>query len=453
MLALVLIGCESAPPHAEWTPPRAQVLSQGQNSNGYSETDRASLAVGQAPRPKPKPSATAQPLPAATAADLPQMPDDDQVPNAHLHQPEPSPAEVSVSTVPRATPESTSSEENLVDASIEVGIDSLTGAGTQILFVLVDIAPHGPQLAAGCDLALLVDVSGSVLTSGTGMSEAVLASSDICNQQGSANRTWVIAFGSQAQLVVDGLKSVPNATQIGGLLRQSSPAGGGSLLSPAISLALDSLCKAPAATRTRHVVIVSDGELSDADIAKRVAASAWKNDGISFSAILVGGSSDGEGILRALSSECNGQFARAAGMASAGKLLRIEADLARSIVLRDLRLQANLASGVTLRRAFLAGTVSELATAGTTRETLKLGDLHRQQNRKILLELEVKPGVGKKRVLAWISLLSRGADAKERPPQVLQQVRVLNGTKKATVNPVVDKCVDAVYAVINRRRR
>lgn len=48
--------------------------------------------------------------------------------------------------------------------------------------------------------------------------------------------------------------------------------------------------------------------------------------------------------------------------------------------------------------------------------------------------------------MAWISLLSKGADAKARPPHVL------NGTQKPTVNPVVDKCVDAVYAAVNRRR-
>lgn len=69
----------------------------------------------------------------------------------------------------------------------------------------------------------------------------------------------------------------------------------------------------------------------------------------------------------------------------------------------------------------------------------------------MLLELQVKPGSGRERALGWLSLLSKGPDAKERSPQVLQQVRVLNGTKKPTVNSTVDQCVSLVYRMVTRR--
>jgi len=287
---------------------------------------------------------------------------------------------------------------------------------------------------------------------GSGMKEAVAATSDIYSQQGVSNRTWLIAFGSEAQLLVDGASKVPSASQLDGLLRSSRPAGGGTSLTPGISLALESLRATKSGGQARHVVIVSDGELGDSESAIGQASLGWKEDGISFSGILVGGSASGERVLQDLARESNGQFARARGMAGAGILLRDQASLARSIVLRDLQLEARLETGVVLRRAFLAGSVRELATAGTSTELLKLGDIHRGEKRQVLLELQVKSGSGRERSLAWISLLSKGADAKARPPQVLQQVRVLNGTKKPTVNPVVDKCVDAVYAAVNRRR-
>jgi len=421
------------------------VLSQGQKNNTYSEQGRENLAVGSVPKPMPKPSVS--PLEVAPPPDLAQLPSN----SVPLHPgPSAPPAEVAVAPVPNDLPEVASAEGNLVDATAETGVDSLVGGKTEILFVMVDVEPVASQIVPGCDLALLVDVSGSVL--GSGMKEAVGATADIYSQQGAANRTWLIAFGDEAQILVDGTNSVPNAGQLDKLLRTSLPAGGGTLLSPAISLALQSLRAASTDGHARHVVIVSDGELGDSEMAIHSASLGWKEDGISFSGILVGGSSGGEGVLQELARESNGQFARAQGMAGAGKLLRDQASLARSIVLRDLQLEARLAAGVVLRRAFLAGTVRELATAGTPTETLKLGDIHRGEKRRVLLELEVKQGKGRERNLAWISLLSKGADAKARPPQVLQQVRVLNGTKKPTVNPVVDKCVDAVYAAINRRR-
>ncbi len=343
----------------------------------------------------------------------------------------------------------TSSEGNLVEATAETGVDSLAGGGrTEILFVMVDLVPKGPQITASCDLALLVDVSGSVLYGD--LNSAVSSTAEIYAQQGGGNRTWLIAFGSGAQVLVDGLKNVPSAAEIEHLLRGSKEAGGGTLLEPAIHLAVQQLSKS-ATTGARHAVVVSDGQLSDSSQAARLAESAWKEDGISFSAILVGSSAEGEAALKGIAECSNGQFVHAQGMAAAGQLLRKQASLARSIVLRDLRLQAQLAAGVTLRRAFLVDPTREVSTTGKAQEVLKLGDLHRGEKRRVLLELQVKPGKGRERALGWISLLSKGPDAKERSPQVLQQVRVLNGTKNPTVNTSVDQCVTLVYRVITRR--
>ncbi|MCW5872965.1 MAG: VWA domain-containing protein, partial [Candidatus Eremiobacteraeota bacterium] len=345
-------------------------------------------------------------------------------------------------------PEVTSSEGNLVEVTAETGVDSLAGGGTEILFVMVDLAPRGVQIAAGCDLALLVDVSGSVLYGD--MNSAVRSTAEIYAQQGGGNRTWLIAFGSEAQLLVDGLKRVPGRAEIERLLRGSKEAGGGTRLGPGIRLAVEHLSKS-AASGARHVVVVSDGELGDSLEASQQAESAWKSDGISFSAILVGNSVHGGAALKGIAENCNGQFVQAQGMAAAGQLLRKEANLARSIVLRDLRLQAQLAEGVTLRRAFLVDPTREVVTTGNSQEVVKLGDLHQGEKRRVLLELQVKPGVGRERALGWLSLLSKGADAKERSPQVLAQVRVLNGTKKPTVNPAVDQCVTLVYRMVTRR--
>lgn len=444
-LGLLLIGCQTAPPQPDWTPPRPGVLSEGQKSRA-AENGRQNLAVNALPGPKPTPQTPpVAPLPSRPQETRPALPVD-QSPQGRPGRPFRS----AISLAPAEdAPLVTSSEGNLVEATAETGVDALAGkGGTEILFVMVDLVPKGAQVIAGCDLALLVDVSGSVLHGD--LTSAVDSTAEIYAQQGSGNRTWLIAFGSAAELLVDGLKSVPARAEIERLLRGSKEAGGGTSLAPGIHLASELLGKS-AATGARHVVVVSDGELGDSSEAIQQAEAAWKSEGISFSAILVGKSVAGEDSLRAVADASNGQFVHAEGMAAAGHLLRKEASRARSIVLRDLRLQAQLAAGVTMRRAFLVDPTREVSTTGNSQEVVKLGDLHRGEKRRVLLELQVNPGTGRERALAWLSLHSKGPDAKERSPQVLPQVRVLNGTKKPTVNSAVDQCITLVYRMVSRR--
>lgn len=448
-VGLLLIGCQTAQPQPEWTPPQAQLLSEGKKEGRYSENDRENLTVGGLPKLRPTPTAQPVAVKLAPALNQPHLPDE-QVPNgvAYRHSQNAPPPEVASDVVPGDVPLVSASEESVLEAVAETGVDNLGGDGQgHIVFVSVDITPKGPQIPAGCDLALLVDVSGSIFH--TDMDSAVRATSEIYGQQGAGNRTWLIAFGSGAQMLVDGLSSVPSPAEISKLLRGSREAGGGTQLTPALVMGQNGLRKSNSVGKARHMVVVSDGMLGDTSEALRVAEQGWKSDGISCSAIQVGHGSGG--TLEGLAQSCNGQYVAAENMAGAGQLLKSEASKARSIVLRDLRLQASLAAGVTIRRAFQVEPVHEVATSGTQQETLNLGDIHRNEKRRILLELQVKPGAGRERALAWLSVLSKGADAKERPPQVLPQVRVGNTNKKPATNPAVDRMVDAVYRVVSRK--
>ena len=447
-VGLLLIGCQATQPQPEWTPPQAQLLSEGKKDVRYSENDRENLTVGGLPKLRPTPTPTPQPLAVklAPALNQPHLPDE-QVPNGVAYRHTGNGQEVASNVVTGDAPLVSTSEGNLLEAVAETGVDNLGGDGQgHIVFVTVEITPKGPQIPAGCDLALLVDVSGSVFYSQ--LDSAVRATSEVYAQQGAGNRTWLIAFGTGAQMLVDGLQSVPTGPQIAQLLRGSREAGGGTQLGPALDLALGGLRIAPSG-KARHMVVVSDGELADTTSALATAEGAWKNDGISCSAIMVGRGQGGS--LRELAQNCNGEYTSAESMTGAGQLLKGEAVRARSIVLRDLRLQASLATGVTIRRAFQVEPVREVTTSGTQQETLNLGDIHRNEKRRILLELQVKPGAGRERALAWLSVLSKGADAKERPPQVLPQVRVGNTNKKPATNPAVDRMVDAVYRVVTRK--
>lgn len=200
-LSLLLIGCQTAPPQPEWTPPRAQVLSEGQK-NRAAEKDRENLAVTGPPRPKPTPLALpVKPLLTLPLSAQPGLPVE-SAPQGHKASRPP----LAVSQPSEDTPVVTSNEGHLVEATAETGVDSLAGGGrTEILFVMVDVVPKGPQVTAGCDLALLVDVSGSVLYGD--LHSAVSSTAEIYAQQGGGNRTWLIAFGSGAQVLVDGEKS------------------------------------------------------------------------------------------------------------------------------------------------------------------------------------------------------------------------------------------------------
>ncbi|MFN8609754.1 MAG: vWA domain-containing protein [Vulcanimicrobiota bacterium] len=448
-VGFLLIGCQTAQPQPNWTPPQVQLLSEGKKNGRYTENDRENLAVSGPPRPRPTPTSeplSVKPVAVRPGERQPELPNE-RIPSGvayHHHSDHGSSVEV---TTTGDVPLISTSEGNLLEAIAETGVDDMGNDGQgHIVFVTVEIAPKGPQISAGCDLALLVDVSGSVFYGQ--MDSAVRATSDVYAQQGSGNRTWLIAFGTGAQMLVDGLQSVPTGHEIGRLLRGSREAGGGTQLGPALDLALGGLRKAPSG-KARHMVVVSDGALADTYSALATAEEAWKKDGISCSAIMVGRGQPG--TLRELAEHCNGEYTSAESMTGAGQLLKGEAARARSIILRDLRLQASLPAGVTLRRAFQVEPVREVVTSGKPQETLKLGDLHRNERRRVLLELQVKPGAGRERALAWLSVLSKGADAKERSPQVLPQVRVGNTNRKPTTNPAVDRTVDAVYRVVTRK--
>jgi len=150
---------------------------------------------------------------------------------------------------------------------------------------------------------LLVDVSGSVFQQGVEV--AVDAAAKIYARQSLNDRVWVIAFGSEPEVVVNGHGGALSREQLGRALTNSRPAKSGTFLAPAIQLATSTLKNS---TQARRVVVVSDGILGDTEMAIWQAAHAWTEREISFSTVHIGGDWSGAAILQGIAEQTQGHF-------------------------------------------------------------------------------------------------------------------------------------------------
>lgn len=276
LLGLLLWGCNSAPPVPEWTPPRAQVRPEETPSSQLAETESQVLPVSASPSP-----------PRRETLILGQLPSPSR-PKAPVARSEPG------SSYPRYQPrqarpvnQAPSSESGGDFAS--VNIDQFLGVGS----------------SSSCAVVLLVDVSGSVFQQGVEV--AVDAAMKVYERQAPNDRVWVIAFGSEPEMVVNGHGGMLRREQLGRALTGSHPAQSGTLLAPAIQMATSTLGLS-ASTQARRVVVVSDGILGDAEMALWQAAQAWNQREISFSTVHIGGDGMGAAILQDLSARTQGRF-------------------------------------------------------------------------------------------------------------------------------------------------
>lgn len=196
------------------------------------------------------------------------------------------------------------------------------------------------------------------------------------------------------------------------------------------------------------MILVTDGYTGGLRACQDICARAWR-DGISVTCIGVGRCDTS--VLQSIARSCSGQFYAVTNNKGLPETLALEAGLARSIVLRDVRVSLTLAPGVSLRRAFRPRPVREYPSSGSTPVVVRLGDIHRDEKLQLLLELDVKLNVGRERNLGHIEVLSRNPDAKEREPQILQDVKVANHSAHPNVNAYVMKMVDGVYVALQKR--
>lgn len=161
----------------------------------------------------------------------------------------------------------------------------------------------GLKSSTSCAVVLLVDVSGSVFQ--RGVEVAVDAAAKVYARQSLSDRVWVVAFGSQPEMVVNGHGGVLSRTQLSRALTNSRPANSGTMLAPAIELATRTLGNS---AQARRVVVVSDGVLQDSEMSIWLAAHAWNEKSISFSTVHIGDDWSGAAILQEIAGQTQGQF-------------------------------------------------------------------------------------------------------------------------------------------------
>ena len=278
LLGLFVLGCNAATPVPDWTPPRAQVRPERESSKQQlAEAESRSLPVTASPSP-PKRQALILgqvPTPSAQRALVPQSEPSSSYPR---YQPRP--------TIPEAVPlDQPAAAQAGVDFAA-VNIDQFLGLGS----------------SSSCAVVLLVDVSGSVFQQGVEV--AVDAAAKVYARQAPNDRIWVIAFGSQPEMVVNGHGRLISREQLGRALIGSRPAQSGTFLAPAIQMAASALGRS---TQARRVVVVSDGVLGDPELALWQAGHAWKEREISFSTVHIGERS-GADILQEIAAQTGGHF-------------------------------------------------------------------------------------------------------------------------------------------------
>jgi len=287
VLGLLLLGCSTATPVPDWTPPRAQTLPGQQNSSHLAETETHSLPLPPSPSPSPRER------------------------RALIIGQAPSPAQKKVSAplvdpssdYPRYQPRQ--ADPLSMAAPVPVNQPSAPQPGSDFATINIDKF-LSLSSSTSCAVVLLVDVSGSVFQQGVEV--AVDAAAKVYARQSANDRIWVIAFGSQPEIVVNGHGGVLSREQLGRALTNSRPAQSGTFLAPAIQLASSTLGHS---TQARRVVVVSDGILGDADLAIWQAAHAWNEREISFSTVHIGSEWGGAAILQQIAAQTQGRFVSA----------------------------------------------------------------------------------------------------------------------------------------------
>lgn len=276
-LGLLLLGCNTTTPAPDWTPPRAQVRPEQESSTRLAEAETRSLPVKATPTtPRRQTLRIGQaPVPRKAAA----QPQSEPGPDYPRYQPR---QKLTQNQYPNQAP------------APEAGVDFASVSIDKFL---------GLKSSSSCAVVLLVDVSGSVFQQGVEV--AVDAAAKVYARQAAHDRVWVIAFGSQPEMVVNGHGGGLSREQLGRALTGSRPAQSGTFLAPAIQMAVSTL---GGSTQARRVVVVSDGMLGDADIAVWQAAHAWNEREVSFSTIHIGGDWSGAAILQEISAQTQGHF-------------------------------------------------------------------------------------------------------------------------------------------------
>lgn len=282
-LGLLLWGCNTATPVPDWTPPRAQTLPEKQSSTQLAETQSHSLPVKATPTPAPRerrPLTIGQaPVAVRPQTTVPQSEPGSSYPRYQARQPAPA------VTLPLPGYQGAAADPGVEFAT--VNIDRFLGLSSK----------------TSCAVVLLVDVSGSVFQQGVEV--AVDAAAKIYARQAVSDRVWVVAFGSQAEMVVNGHGGALSREQLGRALTESRPANSGTFLAPAIEMAASTLRNS---TQARRVVVISDGMLGDAELAVWQAAHAWNEREISFSTVHIGGNWSGEAVLQEIAGQTRGSF-------------------------------------------------------------------------------------------------------------------------------------------------
>jgi len=274
---LLLWGCNTATPVPDWTPARSQLRPEAKSDQKLAETPKQKLPVS--PPPRERRALVIGNAPPVRAAPQEQVPRSEPIPAYPQHQPR----------APQAPP-----------AGLEAGAEVPSGVD----FSRVSIDQFlGLSSHTSCDVVLLVDVSGSVFQQGVEV--AVEAAAKVYARQSANDRVWIIAFGSQPEMVLNGHGGAVSREQLARALTGSKPANSGTQLAPAIEMGVYALSRS---TQARRVVVVSDGILGDSERAIWEAARASSQREIAFSTIHIGSDWSGAAMLQEIAAQTRGRF-------------------------------------------------------------------------------------------------------------------------------------------------
>lgn len=276
-LGLLLCGCDSATPVPDWTPARSAVRPEAKVEQKLAETEKQKLPVKVAPPARERRALQVGEAPVAPGAPQMLVPRTEPTPSYPQHHPRRQAQVLSQNTPAYQAPRADFSS---VSINQFLSLNSSTS----------------------CDVVLLVDVSGSVFQQGVEV--AVEAASKVYARQSPSDRVWVIAFGSQPEMVVNGHGGALSREQLARAITGSHPANSGTRLAPAIEMAVYALSRS---NQARRVVVVSDGILGDADQALWQAGRAATQRQVAFSTIHIGSDWSGAQVLQQIAGD-RGRF-------------------------------------------------------------------------------------------------------------------------------------------------
>ncbi|NBX24680.1 MAG: VWA domain-containing protein, partial [Planctomycetes bacterium] len=167
--------------------------------------------------------------------------------------------------------------------------------------------PQERRLPSGA-LALIIDCSGSMAAPvrGTSASQQQLAAEaaiKAVRALSPSDQVTVIAFSGESKVVVP-LTECANLAMIEAGIRAIEPEGGTNLF-PALDAAAEQL--AGSASRTRHVVVLTDGQTVGDPGTGLAKAAAMGRNGITISTVAIGDGSN-DGLLARLANAADGRF-------------------------------------------------------------------------------------------------------------------------------------------------